>query len=260
MVAFACRTFLNPVVRKMGALAILAATYMAAYFLFKSHVAGVGAVLAWFFLPWIQLLTRVRSMRLPLEKKLRHKSPPNRDRFPLLEQFTNEIEQEGFEYVDDVGWEWEGMQQFFRILYNEDERVQATICMNEQDSIAFAYVAITSRDEKGESWRTWNYPFSYTMKMAPDLHVNRVENATTFTQLLHCHEDYLRERGLETDNLVVDEPASIHNLMEGEVRKQIEHNLNTGLITLSDRGTFRYSWRGLFYLWTQFIKDMVKLS
>jgi len=260
ILAFACRTFVHPLVRKAGALAILAASYLAAFFIFDSHVAGLGAVLAWFFLPWIQLLTRVRSMRLPIDKKLRRKAPPSPDRFPLLDAFTQEVEAEGFEHVEDVGWEWEDMSQFFRILYNEKDKVQATICMNEQDSIAFAYVAITSRDHKGHGWRTWNYPFSYTMKISPEMHVNRVENATTFNELLHRHQAYLQNQHLQRDDLVQDQPEQIHGLMEVEVRQQIDYNLSNGLILLSDRNTFRYSWRGLFFLWTQFLKDMVKLS
>jgi hypothetical protein len=47
--------------------------------------------------------------------------------------------------------------------------------------------------------------------------------------------------------------------MEQEVRGQIDHNLSRGIIRESGAGMFRYSWRGLFFLWTQVLKDMVKL-
>ena len=116
--AIACRTFASRWLHKLGAIAILAASYLAAYFVFpaierlfglqpdplRSHIAGTCAMLGWFFIPWIELLTRVRSLRLPLNKKLHHKSPPSRDRFPTLNEFTDEIETEGYEYVDDAGW------------------------------------------------------------------------------------------------------------------------------------------------------------
>ena len=40
----------------------------------------------------------------------------------------------------------------------------------------------------------------------------------------------------------------------------IKYNLEAGLIRLADKaGTFRYSWRGLFYLYFQLVKDMVKM-
>jgi len=48
--------------------------------------------------------------------------------------------------------------------------------------------------------------------------------------------------------------------MEREMRDQVDHNLDRGLIKLSGNGTFRYSWRGLCYLWMQSVKDMVRLS
>ncbi len=44
------------------------------------------------------------------------------------------------------------------------------------------------------------------------------------------------------------------------MRDQVDHNLDRGLIKLSGNGTFRYSWRGLCYLWMQSVKDMVRLS
>ncbi len=45
-----------------------------------------------------------------------------------------------------------------------------------------------------------------------------------------------------------------------ELRLQIDHNLDQGLIRLSGNGTVKYSWRGLVFLWCQFLKDMVRLS
>ena len=45
-----------------------------------------------------------------------------------------------------------------------------------------------------------------------------------------------------------------------ESRRQVDHNLDQGLITLSGEGTFRYSWRGYLFLWRQFLRDMVRLS
>ncbi|MFT5109992.1 MAG: hypothetical protein ACI9UA_005644 [Pseudoalteromonas tetraodonis] len=56
------------------------------------------------------------------------------------------------------------------------------------------------------------------------------------------------------------DPDEIRPLMEKELRLQIDHNLDKGVICLSGNGTFKYSWRGLVFLWYQFLKDMVKLS
>lgn len=258
--AFACWSFAHPVVRKIGAVAILVASFAGAYFIFDSVYAGIGAILAWFFLPWIQLLTRVRTLRLPLEKKLRHRVPPGRDRFPMLTDLTEEIENAGFEYVDDSGCEWGSIEQFFRIFYHQGTKTQAAICMSEQDNISFTHVTITSRDRNGQIWRTWNYPFSMTMQFAPELHVKQVESAYSFEDLLEHHEQHLLAHGVAESDLIYDEPESINSLMEMELSNQIKHNLSTGLIVPSGPDTFRYSYRGLIFLWAQFLKDMVKLS
>jgi hypothetical protein len=42
------------------------------------------------------------------------------------------------------------------------------------------------------------------------------------------------------------------------MRRQLEHNLSTGIIRLTGDGHFQYSNRGLLFLWMQFIKDMVR--
>ena len=262
VLAFALRSYAHPVPRKLGAVAILVATYLAAYFLAgRSHVAGGIAVLAWFLLPWIELLTRIRRLRLPVRKSLTHRPPPNSRQFPHLAEFTEEIESAGFDHTDDAGWEWEGLKQFFRIFYHAESRTQAAICLNEQSHLSFAFITITSRSADGRTFRTWNYPFSYTMKLAPEMLMNRVPQAASFAALLGEHRDFLERQGVGPDSLVDEDPEKLPELMEIETSGQIKHNLDRGLIAVAeDPETFRYSWRGLIFLYGQLVKDMVKLS
>jgi hypothetical protein len=42
------------------------------------------------------------------------------------------------------------------------------------------------------------------------------------------------------------------------MRRQLEHNQLTGIIRFTGDGHFQYSYRGLLFLWGQFIKDMVR--
>ena len=74
----------------------------------------VGAFCAssWLLLPWLEILTRIRRLTLPTEKKLRHKHPPNQDAFPALEGLTDEIEHLGFKQQDDTGWDWQGRRPY----------------------------------------------------------------------------------------------------------------------------------------------------
>ncbi|MFT5109252.1 MAG: hypothetical protein ACI9UA_004899, partial [Pseudoalteromonas tetraodonis] len=72
--AIGCRTFNHPFIRKIGALGIIVATFLAGYLLFGNNlIAGICAAMLWFFLPWVDILTRIRALRLPLDKPLRHR-------------------------------------------------------------------------------------------------------------------------------------------------------------------------------------------
>jgi hypothetical protein len=265
------RSFAHPLVRKLGAVGMLVATYLTAYFLTRSHVVGAVAASLWFFLPLLEIFTRIRKLRMPLEKRLQHRPPPSSQDFPQLHDFTADIEKEGFEYVDDLGWEWDGVDQFFRVFYHPEERTQAAICLNRQQHVIFAYISLTSRTTDGRVYRTWNFPFSYTMKIAPEVSTNRAAHVDSFLRLLEEHRSYLQTLKVESaDQVKIDLDADsaaehggalIEEQMEADTRRQIEHNLASGLIAKSDDdSTFRYSWRGLFFLWAQFVKDMVKLS
>jgi hypothetical protein len=85
---------------------------------------------SWLFLPWLEILTRIRTLRLPREKQLRPKSPPSSEIFPNLNEITREIENEGFVHVNDAGWDWADYRQFFRLFYKKEDRAHATICLN----------------------------------------------------------------------------------------------------------------------------------
>ena len=61
------------------------------------------------------------------------------------------------------------------------------------------------------------------------------------------------------DDLRVPDPDDAEEDIEREMRGQIDHNLAKGIIRLTGDGHFRYSARGLLFLWKQFIKDMVRL-
>ena len=258
--AFAFKTFAHAAARKLGAVLILVASYLAGFYLTNSHYVGAAGILIWFVLPLIPLLTRVRRMRLPVEKSLEKCPPPTANQFPMLNDFTDEIETADFEYVSDKGWEWDDSKQYFRIFYHEEEKQQAVICLNEQEEMSFAFVGIVCRTKHGQTYRTWNYPFSYTMKTAPGVVMNAVPNVDSFEKLMDSHRKFLVQNKVDPEEILVEDEKSFQQAMEEEIRLQVRHNLDRGLIALAGEGTFRYSWRGLFFLWGQFVKDMVKLS
>src|SRR5437879_6955681 len=146
------RSFPNSYSQKIRALGILVSSFLAVYFITGSWVLGAIAAVSWLFLPWLEILTRIRALRLPKEKQLRPKSPPSSDIFPTLNEITREIENEGFVHVNDAGWDWEDYRQFFRLFYKDDDRAQATICLNEQHDLSFYYLQISLRAAGVSIW------------------------------------------------------------------------------------------------------------
>lgn len=258
--SFGLRSFRIKILRKLGAIGILAATFLAFYLPTQSVFAGFGGLLMWFLLPWVELLTRIRQLRLPVDKALEKTAPPNSSRFPALSEMTDEVENEGFEYVSDNGWEWDGMNQFFRIFYHAERREQAAICFTEQEGIAWGCLTVTSRHPNGTTYRTTNMPFSNPMKNAPDVILRQEPEAESFSSLLTEHELWMSGLAFESEDFIDENPENLTALIEKETGRQIKFNLEAGLIRLAEKaGTFRYSWRGLFYLYFQLVKDMVKM-
>ena len=259
--AIGCRSFEFSIIRKFGALCIIATTFMGGYFMSgNSLLIGSIAGSVWFFIPCIDILLRIRKLRLPLEKKMKNRFPPNRGIFPQLGEFTNNVEVEGFEHVRDSGWEWGGVDQFIRFFYDKKARLQATINFNSQSHVAVAYMSVCTRTTDGKTLMTWNYPFSYSMKLTPECTVNSVSNVESFSELIKIHNKFLASKGILENDLEDSDPESLDKITEKEMRDQVDHNLDKGLLRLSGSGTFSYSWKGLFYLWFQSIKDMIRLS
>lgn len=260
LLSYALRTFRWVPLRKLGALGILAATFAIFYFPSGSIAVGTGGVLLWLLLPWVELLTRIRKLRLPLAHHLERQTPPSVNRFPDLAEMSDEVEAAGFEYVADTGYEWEGRNQFYRIYYDNDQRTQASICLSEHDGMTWACFSITSRLEDGRIFRTTNLPFSNPMKDAPGVWHRQFQDAESFAEIFSEHQTWVSGLGFLPADFRYDAPEELPRLIEQESGRQIRHNLEAGLVRLAETAeTVRYSWRGLWFLYFQLVKDVVKL-
>ncbi len=260
LLSMALRSFSHPLLHKLGSFCVLVTSFLIGYFLTGLWEVGLLCASTWLLLPWLEILTRVRRLRLPTDKALRSRNPPSRDAFPALRELTTELEEIGFEQVDDVGWEWEEHQQFFRLLYKEDERLQAAICMIDQGDIGFYYLSFASRGKDGTVWTSWNYPFSHSMKLAPTNRLNRVRGDLAAPDILESHRAFLREAGVGNEQLVALVPEEIHGEIQRDLEAQIAHNIRVGLLLPASEGKVRYSWRGLLFIWVQFLREFVRLS
>jgi hypothetical protein len=260
VLSMALRSFRSVVLQKVGALGVLATSFLIGWLLTGLWPIGALCASSWLMLPWLEILTRVRRLTLPTEKKLRHKNPPDDESFPALDGLTDEVESEGFSRADDTGWDWQDYAQFFRLFYKESERTQAAICLIDQHDVAFYYLSLSSRGKDGRLWTTWNYPFSYSLKLVPQWRVNRVSSDQTFLQLYESHRDFLRRNGVISDDLALFEPDCLPLEIQNDLSKQIAHNVAVGVLTQAGEGAVRYSWRGLLFIWVQFLRDLVRFS
>lgn len=259
VLAVALRSARTACLRKLGALTFLSASFCMLYFLTGNLAAGWCGAVVWLFLPWIELLTRIRRMRLPVENRLSQRPIPNPSFFPNAREAAMAMEEAGFEHVSDCGWEWDGMKQYFRLFWHPEERAVAAVCLCEQSDVAFAFITITSHDCEGKIWRTTNFPFAPTLRCPPDVRWNHVPcGRNCFHEILGNHRDYLTQLKIPAKQLRIPDPEEIECSIEAEMRRQVAHNLATGVIRLTGDGHFQYSKRGLLFLWGQFLKDMAR--
>ncbi len=259
LLSMGLRSFSHPVLRKLGSFAILGTSFLIGYLGTGRWQVGACFVASWLMLPWLEILTRVRRARLPRIKPLRHQFPPSREIFPDLSELTEEMEEEGFESVDDAGWDWGDHRQFFRLFYKGDERLQASICLVDQDDIAFYFLSVSSRGPCGETWTTWNYPFSYSMKFAPKFRTNRLRGDRSVLEILASHREFLTREGVTPGMIAASDPDTIQLELQRDMEQQIAHNLAAGLLLPVDEEMVRYSWRGMLFIWLQFLRDFVRL-
>lgn len=259
VLSVALRSYQSGIAQKVGAVGILASSYLAIFFVTGSWILGLCAAASWLFLPWLEILTRIRALRLPKEKQLRPKSAPSSEIFPTLNEITREIENEGFAHVNDAGWDWQDYRQFFRLFYKEEDRAQATICLNEQHDLSFYYLRISSRSSSGTIWTTWNYPLSYGLMLTPSYRINRQRPDQSFWELYQSHKEFLRTNNVEVGTIDQLDEDRIQTEIEKDLRDQITHNIERGILKPSSDGEVRYTFRGMVYLWCQFLFDLVRL-
>ncbi|QQL45592.1 hypothetical protein [Sulfuriroseicoccus oceanibius] len=255
------RTFGHPVPRKLGMIAFFGASFLIGFFVSgNSWGGGLISLSVWFLLPWLEILTRIRKLRLPTRKSIDSRFPPTRTEFPQVHEVSTEIANAGFRQMNNVGWQDDQSRQFFRIFHRDEDHTTATLCLHEQAGHAILFVSLSSRTEDGRLFRTWNYPFSYSMVMPPNQHTLRAAEARSFNELIDRHIEFLDDNLVTSEQIVTPADDEFPRQLEIEFSEQVDHNLDRGIIRPAGEGFFRYSPRGLFFLWAQFVKDLVKLG
>ena len=257
LAGFALRTFARVWLGRMGNLCVLCGSYLAAVALFHSVGLAVALTSLWLVIPAARVLWTAHHFELPLDKRLSPRRPPNHDDFPELEELTSEFTSGGFSAVEDVGWQSGHWEQFSRLLVNEDLQVQGSIHFHRQRSVSMFYVSLVSRTADGRQWTTWNYPYRLGLKVPPEMILNYELDTHSFGDLLARHQTFVA-RETDAAKILLPDPERLVELTQDELCRQIDHNLDAGLLQLSGAGKFTYSWRGTLYVLRQFLIDLVR--
>jgi hypothetical protein len=242
--------------RRFGVWMVGVTSFAAGYLPTGKVWVGVAVASLWLFVPWIEILLRVRHLRLPLRRKLRQFPPPSREVFPTLEEDSEQIESAGFEHVADTGWEMEEYRQFLRLYARPSGREEAVITCVQQNELGFAFISITSRGNDGTVYTTWNCPLTASLQMPPTLHLQRLGEDVSFEKLLAAHGAFVRQHGLTWEQLSPVDLDSVHAAVERDMEVQMQHNLSVGVLRPLDDCHGGYSWKGMLFLWGRVLKEL----
>jgi len=247
--------------RKIGAILYLAAFGCMMYFITDSWIIALLSIIACFFLPWLELIFRVRKVRFPIDNQLQQSRPSCNKSFPEVQGIMKQLEESDYEHISDTGWKWDKATQYFSLYHHSEDKHTAAVCQCAQSCVTFCYITVTSTTKDGKIYRTTNYPFSPTLKAHPKMINNHVscEGMNSLEFMLYAHNSYLFEKGLNTDTLIQPDPERAESQLENEIKEQINYNLENGLIQMVDGKEFRYSFKGLVFLWKQVLKDLIRL-
>jgi hypothetical protein len=253
-------SFSHSLLRRLGLLSFAATVFAAGYLSTGSIWAGVACILGLLLFPWLEILLRIRKLRLPLRKRLTQTTPPSREMFPDLEHMTEEIESAGYEHVADLGWDMDGYRQFLRLFANAQKSEEAAITYVEQNQLGFHFASVTSRGSGGTVFTTWNCPVSSSLKTPPTVHLHRMPGEASFADLVTGHDGFLRRCGLDAGAPQPVDADSVRAAVERDMETQMQHNIREGLLEAADEAHGRYSWRGMLFLWWQAVRDILRFS
>ena len=65
---------------------------------------------------------------------------------------------------------------------------------------------------------------------------------------------------MKEESLQAVDPDSVRTAVERDMETQMQHNIREGLLEPADDDHGRYSWRGMLYLWFQFLRDIFRFT
>jgi hypothetical protein len=96
------------------------------------------------------------------------------------------------------------------------------------------------------------------MHLLPQTVLNRVADDCDVAELAEAHGRFLASLSVETTALQARDIQTLSTEVEKELRSQLEHNIARGILARDGDQMIRYSVRGMFFLWGQFLREFVR--
>jgi hypothetical protein len=166
VLSISLRTFRVRLLQKLGAAGIVATSFLIGWRLTGYWGVGLFCALSWLLLPWLEILTRVRNCACPWSAAFGR----NRRRMLRLSQRSRISPKKSRESSSSMCRIPVGIGTIisstsgFSIIPPSARRRR--ICLIDQENVAFYYLSLSSRAKDGKMWTTWNYPFSYSLRLA----------------------------------------------------------------------------------------------
>ncbi|MEM1060552.1 MAG: hypothetical protein AAGK14_15160 [Verrucomicrobiota bacterium] len=262
--AFGFFQFPSPLMRKLGLLVMVATTSLAAALLSGQWWAGLLVAAVWLFWPLSELVLVIRRFRLPRHRHLEDAGPPPGTVFEQLRAFSMDLNDAGFQQVDQCELIPGDHEQFYRLFRHGEGRLLASLSMIMQNGLGFEFITFYSRDLDGRTWITTNYPLPMPLKMPPEIALHLTRTTETPEEVLAVHREFLELNGKQ-DALAAlgDEPRELRDLLEQVLEAQVRYNLDQGILrreTAEAQEDVCFTWRGTVHAAGLYLRELFRLG
>jgi len=222
---------------------------------------GLAAAFLWFLIPFARFWFSLSRLRVPRKRALHDLVASGREFDPLHDEARG-WEALGFEPLEDREVDPPEPRQVFRFMRSADHRFFVAVCWISEGPFTIVYSAISSWDDEGTRWMSWNYPFPYGLRPPPEVRLWKCPTAFAPATLFSQHEEFLALNEAEAlPKPDLSAAGAFAGGWLGWMQRQMDYNLEIGwLRPADDEGRVSYSVRGILGASTQLFRVIFNMG